>query len=41
MIWLITTHEYIGYFIITSIGTVIYNISISYIAKKEVSLYCK
>ena len=35
MIWLITTHEYIGYLIIASIGTMIYNISISYIAKQK------
>lgn len=35
MIWLITTHEYIGYLIIASMGTMIYNISISYIAKQK------
>lgn len=35
MIWLFATHEYIGYLIIASIGTMIYNISISCIAKKK------
>ncbi len=35
MIWLIVTHEYIGYLIISSIGTMIYNITISYIAKQK------
>lgn len=33
--WLIITHEYIGYLIITSIGTMVYNLTISYIAKKK------
>lgn len=35
MVWLIVTHEYIGYLIIASIGTMIYNILISYIAKRK------
>lgn len=35
MIWLITTHEYIGYLIIASVGTLTYNIVISYIAKQK------
>lgn len=35
MVWLIATHEYIGYLIIASIGTMIYNILISYIAKRK------
>ena len=33
--WLIITHEYIGYLVITSIGTMVYNLIISYIAKKK------
>lgn len=35
MIWLIVTKEYIGYLIITSIGTMVYNVLISYIAKRK------
>lgn len=35
IIWLITTHVYIGYLIISIIGTIIYNILISYIAKQK------
>lgn len=35
MIWLMATHEYIGYLLIQSIGTFIYNFSISYIAKRK------
>ncbi len=33
--WLIFTHEYIGYLIIASIGTMTYNVLISYIAKQK------
>ena len=32
---LFRSHEYIGYLIIASIGTMIYNILISYIAKRK------
>ncbi len=35
MVWLIITHEYIGYLIIASIGTMSYNVLISYIAKRK------
>ncbi len=35
MVWLIVTQEYIGYLIITSVGTLVYNILISYIAKRK------
>lgn len=35
IIWLLATHEYIGYLIIQCIGGLIYNIVISYIAKKK------
>lgn len=35
MIWLFVTHEYIGYLIIQAIGTLVYNITISYIAKQK------
>lgn len=35
IIWLIITHEYLGYLIIQSIGTLIYNIIVSYIAKQK------
>lgn len=35
MIWLFATHEYIGYLIIQAIGTLIYNFTISYIAKRK------
>lgn len=35
MIWLIATHEYIGYLIIASIGTMTYNVLISHIAKRK------
>lgn len=34
-IWLIVTHEYMGYLIITSIGTLSYNLIVSEIAKKK------
>ena len=33
--WLLSTHEYIGYLIISSIGTFLFNIVISLIAKKR------
>lgn len=33
--WLFATHEYIGYLLIQSAGTLIYNFTISYIAKKK------
>lgn len=35
IIWLLTTHQYIGYLIIQCVGGLIYNIVISYIAKKK------
>lgn len=35
MIWLVAAHEYIGYLLIQSIGTFIYNFSVSYIAKRK------
>lgn len=35
IIWLLSTHEYLGYLIIQSIGTLIYNVTISYIAKRK------
>lgn len=35
IVWLLTTHEYLGYLIIQSIGTLIYNIVISCIAKRK------
>ena len=35
MIWLAAAHEYIGYLLIQSIGTFIYNFSVSYIAKRK------
>lgn len=35
IVWLLATHEYIGYLLIQSIGTLIYNFSVSYIAKRE------
>lgn len=35
VIWLLATHEYIGYLIIQAIGTLIYNFTISYIAKQK------
>lgn len=35
MVWLAVTHEYIGYLLIQSIGTFIYNFSVSYIAKRK------
>lgn len=35
MVWLYATHEYIGYLIIISVGTLIYNVMISSIAKKK------
>ena len=34
-IWLFTTHNYIGYLLIQAVCTFIYNITISYIAKKR------
>lgn len=33
--WLLLTREYLGYLIIQSIGTLVYNITISYVAKKR------
>ena len=33
--WLLVTHDYIGYLLIQSIGTFIYNFSVSYIAKRR------
>ena len=35
IIWLLATHEYIGYLIIQCVGGFIYNLVISYIAKKK------
>ncbi len=35
IIWLFTTHRYIGYLFIQCIGVLVYNIVISYIAKKK------
>ncbi len=35
MFWLLATHDYIGYLLIQSIGTFIYNFSVSYIAKRR------
>lgn len=35
MIWLVVAHEYIGYLLIQSVGTFIYNFSVSYIAKSK------
>lgn len=35
IVWLLLTHEYLGYLIISSIGTLCYNLIISYIAKKK------
>lgn len=35
IIWLLVTHQYIGYLIIQCVGGLIYNIVISYIAKKK------
>lgn len=35
IIWLLATHEYIGYLVIQCVGGLIYNIAISYIAKKK------
>lgn len=35
MIWLWATHAYIGYLIIQSVGTLAYNVIISYIAKRK------
>lgn len=35
MIWLIGTHEYIGYLLIQSIGTLIYNFAVAYVAKRK------
>ena len=35
MIWLVVVHEYIGYLLIQSIGTFIYNFSVSYMAKRK------
>lgn len=35
MIWLVLTHEYMGYLLISSLGTLSYNLIISNIAKKK------
>lgn len=35
MIWLLATHEYLGYLIIQATGTLVYNFTISYIAKQK------
>lgn len=35
VVWLFATHEYIGYLLIQSAGTLIYNFTISYIATKK------
>ena len=35
MIWLALTHEYIGYLVIQASGTLIYNFTISYMAKRK------
>lgn len=35
MVWLYATHEYIGYLVLISLGTFIYNVTISTIAKKK------
>lgn len=35
MIWLIVTHNYIGYLLIQAICTLIYNITVSYIARRR------
>ena len=35
MIWLLCTHEYLGYLIIQSIGTLVYNFTVSHIAKQK------
>ena len=35
IIWLLLTHRYIGYLIISSLGTLVYNFTISYIAKRQ------
>lgn len=35
IIWLVSTHKYIGYLIIQSIGTLVYNLTVSYIAKRK------
>lgn len=35
IIWLVLTHEYIGYLIIAVIGTFVYNVLISHIAKRK------
>lgn len=35
IIWLFATHHYIGYLIIQCIGAFVYNIAVSYIARKE------
>ena len=35
IVWLFATHEYIGYLIIQSIGTLIFNLTISSIAKRK------
>lgn len=35
IIWLIMTHEYLGYLIIQSIGTLVYNVTVSVVAKRK------
>lgn len=35
MIWLLLTHDYLGYLLIQTVGTFAYNIAISYIATKK------
>lgn len=35
MIWLQVTHAYIGYLIIQSVGSLVYNVVISYVAKRK------
>ena len=35
IIWLVVTHEYLGFLIIQSIGTLAYNVIVSYIAKRK------
>lgn len=35
IIWLFATHHYIGYLIIQCVGAFVYNIVVSYIARKE------
>lgn len=35
MVWLLATHEYLGYLIIQTIGTLFYNVTISCVAKQK------